>query len=418
MMKYKTYVAESLEKAMFKIAVDLGKDALLVSHRDIRKGGVFGLFGKKMVEVTAALPVTSKPKPKPQKEELVQEISKEVVQPQIQPQLQLQAQPQPQIQQSYSQPQVQQAFEYAPQYQQYIPQPTVDSQIITMIQKELAEIKGKMTSLAMAGNNIKMFPGKSQEAYQRLINNDVDKELAEEIIKRVVLEAPPNILEDGVFIEGMVTKHIASLLKVDGPVELDDKGPKIIALIGPTGVGKTTTLAKIAADFAFEKRKDVSVVTVDTYRIAAAEQLKTYTDIIGVPLEVAYFPGEFKKAIEMHFNADIILIDTAGRSQRNSIQMAELKAFIDQTGLRIENYLLLSATTKYKELLDIVENFQRVSFHKIIFTKIDEAVCFGPILSLNCRIEQPITYITTGQNVPEDIEIAEPTKLARMIFGV
>ncbi|MEW6481510.1 MAG: flagellar biosynthesis protein FlhF [bacterium] len=395
MMKYKTYVAPTLQRALLQMALDLGKDALLVSHRNVRKGGIFGIFGKKMIEVTAALPFTSKPKPE---------------KPQVQP-LQPQTPPyQPQVESD--QPQIPIPEPRNPNIQ---PQPQIQPDIIGMIQKELSEIKQKMTTI-MEERSIIKFPGKSQEAYMRLINNDVEKEVAEKIIKQIVAEAPPNILEDEAFVESRVLKYIAGIIKTE-ELSLDNGNPKIITLIGPTGVGKTTTLAKIAADFAFEKHKKVSVITVDTYRIAAAEQLKTYTDILGIPLEVVYFPSEFKKAIETHSSSDLILIDTAGRSQRNSIQMAELKAFISQAGYNLENCLILSSTTKYKELLDIADNFKRVSFHKVIFTKTDEAVCFGGILSLSSKIEQPIIYITTGQNVPEDIEQANPTKLAKMVFG-
>lgn len=417
MMKYKTYVAPTLQRAILQMALDMGKDALLVSHRNVRKGGFFGLFGKKMIEVTAALPFT--PKPKEQKP------------PAVQPQT---LQPQPI---NYQQPSIiipetlpitppstPTPKTIAPDISTPIsppltptiqPQTQIFPDIINIIQKELSDIKQKMTTV-MEERSIIRFPGKSQEAYQRLINNDVTREIAEKIIKQIVVEAPPNILEDEAFVESRVIKHITSMIKTEA-LSLDDNKPKIVLLIGPTGVGKTTTLAKIAADFAFEKHKNVSVITVDTYRIAAAEQLKTYTDILGIPLEVVYFPSEFKRAIDTHSSSDLILIDTAGRSQRNSIQMAELKTFISQAGYRIENHLLLSSTTKFKELVDIVENFQRITFHKVIFTKIDEAVSFGPILSLACKIEQPIAYITTGQNVPEDIEQADAGKIAKMVFG-
>lgn len=408
MMKYKTYVAPTLQRAILQMALDMGKDALLVSHRNVRKGGFFGLFGKKMIEVTAALPFTPK-----SKEQKPSAVSSQTLQPQpTSYQAPLSTSSITTTPQTIT-PNIPTDAQVAPNKE---PQTQIFPDIINIIQKELSDIKQKVSTV-MEERNIVRFPGKSQNAYQRLINNDVTKEVSEKIIKQIVAESPPNILEDEAFIESKVIKHIASMIKIES-LSLADNKPKIIVLIGPTGVGKTTTLAKIAADFAFEKHKKVSVITVDTYRIAAAEQLKTYTDILGIPLEVVYFPSEFNKAIETHSSSDLILIDTAGRSQRNSIQMAELKAFISQAGYAIENYLLLSSTTKFKEIVDIVENFQRITFHKVIFTKIDEAVSFGPILSLACKIEQPIAYITTGQNVPEDIEQADKEKLAKMIFGV
>ncbi|MEW6680932.1 MAG: hypothetical protein AB1297_07970, partial [bacterium] len=248
MMKYKTYVAPTLQRAILQMALDLGKDALLVSHRNVRKGGFFGLFGKKMIEVTAALPFTSK-KPiesgvRSQESEVrsqrLPSIQHEV---QVQPQA-LQVQPQPQFQ---TQPQITTQTQAIPE-------------IINIVQRELSEIKQKMTTI-MEEKSIVQFPGKSHEAYLRLVNNDVLKEIAEKIIKQIVVEAPPNILEDEAFVESRVIKYIGSMIKTS-PLTIEGGNPKIIALIGPTGVGKTTTLAKIAADFAFEKHKKVSVITV------------------------------------------------------------------------------------------------------------------------------------------------------------
>ena len=405
MLKYKTYTAPTLQRAILQITIDLGKEALLVSHRNVSKGGIFGIFGKRMVEVTAALPIETKPK-------LEKKQIPSIVSQPTQPHPLVQEQREPVPIQSYQE--VRQPIltkEAQPAFSQEV-------SVMTMIQRELAEIKEKMQAISEEkGSVYRRFPGKCSELYLRLIENEVEKDLAESIIKRIVVETPPNLLEDEPFVESRVIKYIATMIKTDGAIQMQKDGPKIISLIGPTGVGKTTTLAKIATEYAFEKHKKVAVITVDTYRIAAAEQLKTYTEILGIPLCVVYFPSEFKKAIDQYAGSDIILIDTAGRSQRNSMQMAELKAFLDSAGYNLENLLLLSATTKYKELLDVVESFSRLNFQRIVFTKTDEAVTFGPILSLSHKIPHPILYLTTGQNVPEDIELADKDKIARMVIG-
>ncbi|MDI6751821.1 MAG: flagellar biosynthesis protein FlhF [bacterium] len=407
MLKYKTYTAPTLQRAILQMTIDLGKDALLVSHRNVSKGGIFGIFGKRMVEVTAALPIETKPK-------IEKKQTPPVVSQPIQPlpQIPVQEQREPVLVQSYSEMRQPILTKEA--------QPVLlqEAGVMSMIQRELAEIKEKMQAISEEkGSVYRRFPGKCSELYLRLIENEVERDLAESIIKRIVVETPPNLLEDEPFVESRVIKYIATMIKTDGSIQMEKDGPKIISLIGPTGVGKTTTLAKIATEYAFEKHKKVAVITVDTYRIAAAEQLKTYTEILGIPLCVIYFPSEFKKAIDQYAGSDIILIDTAGRSQRNSMQMAELKAFLDSAGYNLENLLLLSATTKYKELVDMVESFSRLNFQRIVFTKTDEAVTFGPILSLSYKVPHPILYLTTGQNVPEDIELADRDKIARMVIG-
>lgn len=413
MMKYKTYEAITLQQAILKMTIDLGKDALLVSHRNIRRGGIFGLFGKKMVEVTAAVPIkpthtqptfpktaqlrtmSPTPTPTPTTHRVIHSTPT-ITQAPLQPPL------------YYSTP------------KSLPPLKEKELDLTTSVHKELQEIKTKMESMlgeVKGKTPTYKYPGKSGELYIRLLQNEVDEELSETLIKRVIAESPGGLLEDEEFMEGRLKTHITSMIKISGPIQLIEGSPKIICLVGPTGIGKTTTLAKLAADFAFEKRKKVAIITVDTYRIAAVEQLKAYADILDLPLEVVFSPSEFKGAIEKYHNYDLVLIDTAGRSQRNSMQLIELKSFIDSAGYRLETYLLLSATTKDKELIDIVDNFKKVSFHKLIFTKLDETVTFGSILNLSRQIPQGISYVTTGQNVPEDIEEANANKLAKLILS-
>lgn len=403
------------------MTIDLGKDALLVSHKNIRKGGVLGLFGTKMVEVTAAVPI--KPTPTSTILPKTSQIRPEshTASPPPSP-----LSPLPPQRVIYSTPTLPstQAYGYSPPPK---PQPTLpttkekETEITTSVHKELQEIKTRMENMLgeITGKNpTYKYPGKSGELYIRLLQNEVDEKLSENLIKKVITESPGGLLDKEDYLEDRLKAHITSMIKISGPIQLVEKNPKMICLVGPTGIGKTTTLAKLAADFAFEKRKKVAIITVDTYRIAAVEQLKAYSEILNLPLEVVFAPSEFKGAIEKYTDYDVILIDTAGRSQKNSMQLVELKSFIDAAGYRLEIYLLLSATTKDKELIDIVENFKKVSFHKLIFTKLDETVTFGPILNLITQIPQGIAYVTTGQNVPEDIEEANAGKLAKLIISI
>jgi len=261
-----------------------------------------------------------------------------------------------------------------------------------------------------------VYPGKSGNLYMKLLQGELSEELAERVIKRIITESPGGLIDDEEFIEMRARTHLAGLIRTAGPIQLVQGVPKVVILIGTTGVGKTTTIAKLAADFAFDKNKKVVLITVDTYRIAAVEQLRAYADILSIPLEVAFSHGEFREAMTAYANYDLILVDTAGRSQKNSLQMAELKSFIDAAGYKMDVNLLLSATTKYREMMDIIENFKKINFHKIIFTKLDETVGAGTIVNVLSQIPQGVSYITAGQNVPEDIEVADAAKLARMIL--
>lgn len=188
------------------------------------------------------------------------------------------------------------------------------------------------------------------------------------------------------------------------PIKIVNK-PTVVVLVGPTGVGKTTTIAKLAANFALFEGKSVGLVTIDTYRIAAVEQLKTYAEIINLPIEVVYTMGEFKRALNSLADKDLILVDTAGRSQKNQHQIKELKQFL--TGRNPdETHLVLSANTKLEDLMESAESFKEVSYNRLVITKLDETRDLDNVLEFVQQVKIPISYVTTGQSVPEDIEVA------------
>lgn len=190
--------------------------------------------------------------------------------------------------------------------------------------------------------------------------------------------------------------------------------PTVVVLVGPTGVGKTTTIAKLAANFALFEGKSVGLVTIDTYRIAAVEQLKTYAEIINLPIEVVYTVGEFKRALNNLEHNDLILVDTAGRSQKNRRQIKELKQFLAGRNPD-ETHLVLSANTKLEDLMDTAESFKEVSYNRLVFTKLDETNEIDTLLRFIEQIKIPISYVTTGQSVPEDIEVAVTTVFSRFL---
>ena len=212
-----------------------------------------------------------------------------------------------------------------------------------------------------------------------------------------------------------LTRYLNEHVKFVDGVKLNRHGVRIVALLGTTGVGKTTTLAKIAAKFVLEQRTNVALITADTYRISAVEQLKTYSDILELPLEIVYNPAELASAIERHRDKDLILIDTAGRSQHNEYQMRELEEFL-RINPRIEKHLVISATTKFTDARHIMNKFSQIEPDKVIFTKIDETASLGMIINLLHDRKYSLSYITTGQSVPDDIERASSDLLASLLL--
>ncbi|MCS6776762.1 MAG: flagellar biosynthesis protein FlhF [Chloroherpetonaceae bacterium] len=200
-----------------------------------------------------------------------------------------------------------------------------------------------------------------------------------------------------------------------GPIVLTPGTLKAVALIGPTGVGKTTTIAKLAAHFALVERKKVALLTVDTYRIAAVEQLKTYSQIIDIPVAVAYSPAEVLPAIQQFADYDLLLVDTAGRSQKNIMQVGELKAMLEM--VRCETHLVLSALIKTEDMLEAARRFSAARVDRLLFSKLDETGTYGTLFEVADQTGIPLSYLTTGQKVPEDIETADPATLVNLILG-
>ena len=212
-----------------------------------------------------------------------------------------------------------------------------------------------------------------------------------------------------------LTKFLNENMNCSEGIKLNRHGVRIAALLGTTGVGKTTTLAKIAAKFVLEQGISAALITADTYRISAVEQLRTYSDILGLPLEIVYTPAELSKAINKHRNKDLILIDTAGRSQYNEFQMKELQEFL-RANPRIEKHVVLSTTTKSSDAIDILEKFSVCEPDKVIFTKTDETASLGLILNLLYKQKLSLSYITNGQSVPDDIIPASSEVLADLLL--
>ena len=195
----------------------------------------------------------------------------------------------------------------------------------------------------------------------------------------------------------------------------------IFVIVGPTGVGKTTTIAKIASMFKLDKEAKVAMITSDTYRIAAVEQLRTYANILDVPLQVVYTLEELNDAIDKFKEYDLILVDTAGRSHKNKEQCMEMLHFANDCVIpencTKEVFIVLSASTKYKDLENIVDVYSEIGNYNIIFTKLDETSAFGNILNIKLKTGGSLSYVTSGQVVPDDISLIDAQKMAKSLLG-
>jgi len=293
------------------------------------------------------------------------------------------------------------------------------------LEKRLANLENRLIKLtgliehlapSLAAGEIPSVPTRTRDVYNHLLEQDVDESLALTIAAQV---AETSDESDDVWT--VLRSRLVSMIPVEPSLELDfnAKRPKIIMLAGPTGVGKTTSLAKISAQYRYPKnsgvRPKIVFITADLYRLAAVEQLQKYSEILGAELEVTYSPEEVRQALNKHKDAHLVLFDTAGTCQRNMPQMSTLSAIADACN-PTEIHLVLSATTKYSDIIDIVEHFKEVKPNRLLFTKIDESTTFGTILNAVRKFHIPLSYLTTGQNVPEDIESARAERVAKLLL--
>ncbi|MDE6903450.1 MAG: flagellar biosynthesis protein FlhF [Lachnospiraceae bacterium] len=253
--------------------------------------------------------------------------------------------------------------------------------------------------------------------YETLIDNEVNEKYVNQIMDEL-----EKVNWNGNSVDYILSNvYQKMILKFGTPhgIDLSGKKPKLLFFVGPTGVGKTTTIAKVASKLKVEQGKKVAFLTADTYRIAAAEQLRTYANILDTPLNIIYSPEELNQAVEKLEDFDVILVDTAGFSHKNVEQKEDIRRLIKSVDIKYDSevYLVLSATTKYKDLIEICDVYKEISNYKIIFTKLDETTTYGSILNIKLYSNAEVSYITNGQNVPDDIEVFNSQKIVKRLLG-
>jgi len=251
--------------------------------------------------------------------------------------------------------------------------------------------------------------------YEKLIGRGVDDRVAARMFETIHERKQRE--EGDLFIdESYLAELMKGAVKCEGPIRLESVGPKVVVLVGPTGAGKTTTIAKLAARFALQQKKKVALVSLDTYRIGAWEQLESYGELMQVPVSLAADRNEFSKVMQEHQDKDVVLVDTMGKSHRDLDYCKRLKQVLEAVP-QVEVHLVQSATSQESVVTECFKQFAPLGINRVLFTKLDEAVHFGLLFNCSVRYQIPFSYFTTGQSVPEDIEVAVQDKVIRLIFN-
>lgn len=377
-MQVKKFRATSMKEALDKIKKELGPDALIIESRKVRRKGIVGFFQQPQIEVTAVLERKSSSEPI-----------------------------------------------FFPKKQPVIKEPILDEETKKEIEKlkEMVEIIKKETALTTLTTTTKKESTSSSmeplnKIKNRLTSRGMSLEAVDIILRDLILEGVD--LNSVQAIEEGLRKSLIKSIPIENVEDSSFKNqntttPKVIFLVGTTGVGKTTTIAKLAAKYHLLDGKKVGLITIDTYRIAAVEQLKTYAEIINIPLEVAFDSTDYQKALRRFDDMDIVFVDTAGRSQHNLIQVRELSEFIE-TKKPNEIHLVISATSKLEDCKSIIAAFMPLGVTHIIYSKADETIEHGSLFDLIRVAKVPVSFVANGQRVPEDLQVGSTDLLLDLLL--
>ncbi len=410
------YEAPTIFEAYTRLKQDLGESAVIISTRTIKKGGILGFWGQKVVQITASEKTRHAPK-RIVKNEGGNGSSSQLLKRTYSSQIATKPLPTaPSLVRSESL-----GVDDEKKGTDIVPtktSPNKNENSPSELKEEICEIRKMIQEIQSAGRfrHWPDLPPEFQKAYEKLQSLNIHEDIARALIHRWRDNYPDYKKGDRVDITKL-EHYIEDMLVPAGKIVFNKEKPTVVMLIGPTGVGKTTSIAKLAATHKIREEKSVALITVDTYRIAAVEQLRTYADLIGVPIKVVSSSNDLKGAIDSFSDKDLILIDSAGRSPRNKEKMDELNAFVKVAKVD-ELHLVLSTSVNNDVIQDTMNRFKDFPITKLMLTKLDEAVHFGMILSIISKTQKPIGYITTGQEVPDDIEVATGKRLSRLILNL
>lgn len=372
-MIIKTYIVKTIADSYPLIFQDLGTNAFILNTKPVR----VGFFRKKRVEVVAAVDIIG----------TKQEEQKPFVK-----------------------------SEADGQPQQAGLKPRAEEPVLPDVWKELSEVKGLLYSLLKDDAATGTIPKQLEKWAARLREQEVDEEVIQYIIKKVKMKKMDLDSMSDSQIERLLLAVLKQLFE-EGIAKDPVSSACFITLLGPTGVGKTTTIAKLAAARVFQQRQKVGLLTTDTFRIAAVDQLKTYASILHVPLEVVSDAGKLKEAMDRLKGCHIVFMDSAGRNYLEEEYIEEINQYL-RFDVPQENYLVLSMTTRWRDMRKIVEQMKAVPVDKLILTKWDETSCYGVALNMVYHYPYPLAYVSLGQGVPQDIMAADAAFMAKKILGV
>jgi flagellar biosynthesis protein FlhF len=381
-MDVKTYRAGTMQEALALVRRELGPSAAVLHTREVREGRLWNLLpGRRQIEVTASTQVNV-PSRFPSRDET--------------------------------------ESTGRASYDSYSNEcGTSRDAIPARLQGQINELQSMVEQLCRRNDRAPNsdWPAELFHVYADLIDADVADDQARELVDCVRRDLTPEESTDALLCKARIVRLLEQEIRISGPIQPRPGVRHVVALVGPTGVGKTTTIAKLAANARLREKRRVGLLTVDTYRIAAVEQLRTYADIIDLPMEVVSTPREMRQALHRLADLDLVLMDTAGRSPRDEVKIQELKAFLHEAQAD-EVHLVQSSVAGAATLERTAEKFATVGTTSLILTKLDELTAPGSLLPILRRGSLPLSYLTNGQNVPDDIAPAEAKALVRVVLGL
>lgn len=413
-MRVKKYIVDSMSDALEQIRSELGKDAIILNTKPVKTGGFLGMFRKKQIEVIAAIDPNSE-KQRPRRVDAARTMPSPSLVPTVSPPIEVVP-----VSTVDSGKKESEAVDFSSILQQKVvqeniaPAPEVNVQVLT---KEIGDMRTMLWKLMMTDEKASAMPPVFMTIRQRLQKQEVEDDIIVSLFERVMKHLSPEELGQETKVWAEVSKQLTAWMdesqSAQGPLS---QQATFVSFVGPTGVGKTTTLAKLAAASVLQHKRKVGMITSDTYRIAAVEQLKTYANILNVPLKVIYAAEELPQTIERLTGCDLIFMDTAGRNYRNKEYVEEVNNLL-VAHQPIETFLVVSLTAKYEDIQAVAESFRHVPIQKVIFTKVDETRSYGAIVNLVLKRKLSLSYFANGQNVPDDIEQATSERVVSLVLG-
>jgi flagellar biosynthesis protein FlhF len=383
-MNLRTFQAATMAQALAQVKSSLGSEAVILHTRTFQKHRWLGLRRLEMVEITAGRGMRVPERPR---RTLPTACNRDVP------------------------PRAAAA--------NLLQTPVAQAAVMAGIAQEMGALKTMVQDLVQrtrAGSTAEV-PEDLVGFYMSLLENQVVADLARDIIKNLQAGLRPEHLANKEFVRQKLADQLEKMIPAAGPIHRTKTvGPHVVALVGPTGVGKTTTIAKLAAHLTLREKRRVGLITLDTYRIAAVDQLRKYAEILGAPLRVVANTTDLRQAIASMHDCEYVLVDTAGRSPNDAMKLNELKVLL-AAAAPDEVHLVLSTTASQECVELAIHRFAEVRIDRIIFTKLDEAAHLGVVLNVARKLNKSLSYITTGQDVPDDIEVGQGSRLAKLILG-